>query len=454
MNLPRVYVIATGGAMAGPPAAPNATGLPTGELDKVLLAHLPEIENRAAVSGETFCNMGSYDFTPDIWIRLACRVNEILARDDIDGLVITHGTDTIEETAYFLNLTVKSEKPVVLVGTMPPAIDGSRNLQNAILLAGHPQSRGRGVLVLLNEQINGARDVTKTNTTHVETFKAVDLGFLGYCQDGEPHYYKATTRLHTVHSVFSVTPETILPRVDILYLYVGVDRKIVAAAIEAGAEGIVTAGFGHGNIGQDLREYLAAISPAVVVVRSSRTGTGLVTPHARRPRPQIPHRRQSQPPKSPHPPHARPRPHAQFTNHSRILRDLLKPMKAIKKHLHGDAFLLCSAFVLVPATDIYSFLEAAYRPLTANYLPLFRRNGYRTRRNEKPRAGKLAILPLAVPLFLVLAGTGTGRGSVGRVAGGRGGNGKKGLAGRAKWRVMVCFLDEKWSFIGVVLLEL
>jgi L-asparaginase len=243
---------------------------------------VPEIKQFAEISGEQVANIGSYAMTNDVWLKLAKRVNELLASDDTDGIVITHGTDTLEETAYFLNLVVKSNKPVILIGAMRPATaisaDGPVNLLNAVRLAGSKEAIGQGVLVAMNDQINGARDVTKTNTTHVETFKAPELGYLGYIQNGQPYFYHQSMRKHTTETEFDLTGITKLPRVDIVYGHVNGDRVLVDAAVAAGAKGIVHAGMGHGSIHPATKEgLLDARKAGVVIVKSSRVGNGMVT---------------------------------------------------------------------------------------------------------------------------------------------------------------------------------
>lgn len=284
MKKPRVFIIGTGGTIAGKAASKqDNTGYAPGAIGvRDLIEAVPEITEHAEVTGEQFCNIGSFDLTPEVWVNLACRVNEVLADEAVDGVVITHGTDTIEETAYFLNLTVKSHKPVVLVGAMRPATaisaDGPLNLLNGVILAGSQVARGKGVLVQMNDQINNAREVTKTNTIHVETFKSYDLGFLGYFQNGEPHFYRVPSRAHTLDTPFEVHPDQKLPRVDIVYMYGGADQTSAKAFIDAGAKGLVVAGFGHGNIFVETKEFLKeAVKNGIAVVRSSRTGTGMVT---------------------------------------------------------------------------------------------------------------------------------------------------------------------------------
>lgn len=282
--LPNVKILATGGTIAGSAASnTQMTGYTAGSIGiQVLIDAVPQMKQYANVSGEQVANIASPSITVPIWINIANRVNELLAQGDVDGIVITHGTDTLEETAYFLNLVVKSKKPVVLVGAMRPATaisaDGPVNLLNAVRLAANPDARGRGVMIAMNDEINGARDVTKTNTTHVQTFKAPELGYLGYINNGVAKFYKDTTRLHTYKSEFSVKGMSNLPYVPIVYGYVDVDAKFIKAAIDAGAKGIVFAGPGNGSIPKHLEEILYdAAKKGIVIVRSSRVGNGTTT---------------------------------------------------------------------------------------------------------------------------------------------------------------------------------
>ena len=220
---PNVKILATGGTIAGSAASATATtGYKAGALGiDVLINAVPEVKNYANVTGEQICSIDSKDMTNDIWLKLSKRCNELLSRSDVNGIVITHGTDTLEETAYFLNLTVKSDKPVVITGAMRPATaisaDGPMNLLNAVRVASNPKAAGHGVLVVLNDQINGARDVTKTNTTSVDTFKTPELGALGYMNDGVPEFYRDSTRVHTAKTEFNVMNLSELPYVKVIY---------------------------------------------------------------------------------------------------------------------------------------------------------------------------------------------------------------------------------------------
>jgi L-asparaginase len=178
----------------------------------------------------------------------------------VDGIVITHGTDTLEETAYFLNLVVKSRKPVVVVGSMRPSTalsaDGPINLYNAVMLAGSQEAVGRGVLVAMNDQINGARDVSKTNTTTTDTFKATELGMLGYIQGGKPYFYRAPLRKHTVETEFDVMNLSTLPQVEIAYAHANVGPVAIEALVASGAKGLVHAGVGNGSLPAKVRPAL------------------------------------------------------------------------------------------------------------------------------------------------------------------------------------------------------
>ena len=194
-ELPKVYILATGGTIAGSGSSATKSQYSAGQVAiGTLLDAVPAIKDIANVEGEQVVNIGSQDMSDDVWIVLAKRVNELLASADVNGVVITHGTDTMEETAFFLSLVVKSDKPVVLVGAMRPSTaisaDGPANLYNAVVTAASPSSKDRGVLVCMNGKVYGAADVTKTNTTSVETFQAPNSGPLGYVHNGEVRYYR------------------------------------------------------------------------------------------------------------------------------------------------------------------------------------------------------------------------------------------------------------------------
>jgi len=217
----------------------------------------------------------------DIMLKLAHRINELLPTPAVDGIVITHGTDTLEETAYFLNLVVKSDKPVVLVGSMRPSTavsaDGPLNLYNAVGVAADPQAKGRGVLVLMNDWIHGAHSLTKTSTTAVQTFMSPLRGLVGTAAYGTNDFYSTPPWKHTTGSEFDVKGVTKLPRVDIIFACADMSPDLIDAAAANGAKGIVIAGVGNGNMNKvSLDAAARAAKKGVVVVRSSRVATGSV----------------------------------------------------------------------------------------------------------------------------------------------------------------------------------
>src|SRR5450631_1719531 len=283
-QLPNVMVLATGGTIAGTGASSTTvvgyTAATVG-IERLLNA-VPELKTVANVKGEQVFQIASENMNNDYWLKLAKHVNELLARDDVDGIVITHGTDTIEETAYFLNLVVKSRKPVVIVGAMRPgtalSADGPINLYNAAILAGSEEAVGKGVLVTLNDEINGAREVTKTNTATTGTFRNWEMGFLGYMQDNKPHFYRQSTRKHTVDTEFDVSKLDVLPAVDIVYGYANMNRIPIDAFVAAGDKGLVHAGTGDGSLARPAIEpaLIEARKKGVVIVRASRVGNGIV----------------------------------------------------------------------------------------------------------------------------------------------------------------------------------
>ena len=290
--LPLVWVLSTGGTISGKGA--TSTSLADYKagalLGEELVAAVPEIAQIARVKVEQIANVSSTDITIANWLTLANRINAIYESDPaVAGVVITHGTNTLEETAYFLNLTVKHDRPVVLVGSMRPAsaisADGPLNLLNAVRTASSPDARGKGVLVVLNDAINAARDVTKTNTYRVETFRATELGVLGYVDADAVAFYRASLKRHTARSEFDVKGMTTLPQVDILYSYVQPSTVMAQALVAGGVKGIVYAGTGAGLMSTAEREALkpfVALPEATrpILVRSNRTGNGRVIPQA------------------------------------------------------------------------------------------------------------------------------------------------------------------------------
>ena len=282
-NLPNIVILATGGTIAGTGASSTVTVGYTSATVGVaaLIEAVPEMKNIANVSGEQVVQIGSNNMTNEIWLMLAKKINELLASPDVDGIVITHGTDTMEETAYFLNLVVKSQKPVVLVGSMRPSTamsaDGPINIYNAVVLAASKNAWGKGVFIAMNDSILSARETTKTSTFLTNTFRAPELGLLGYIQSNEAHFYRVPVRRHTVDSQFDIMAIDVLPRVDIVYGYANATRIVVDALTESGVHGIVNAGVGNGSLFDEVEKGLVdARAKGIIIVRSSRVGNGMV----------------------------------------------------------------------------------------------------------------------------------------------------------------------------------
>lgn len=286
--LPRIAVLATGGTIAGAAAdATNTSGYQAGVVgvDR-LLAAVPALAGVARIAPEQIASVDSKDMTMSLWSTLAQRIDALLAADDIDGIVVTHGTDTLEETAYFLHLTIRSAKPVVLTAAMRPAsalsADGPLNLLNAVTVAAHADARGRGVLVAFNNRIHSARDVAKTSTYAVDAFQSAEIGALGWVQDGRVEFQRGVVRAHTFASEFAAGLSALSngaawPQVEIVGSYAGVSPIAVDAMLNAGVRGIVVAGTGNGSIHAALMPALTdAVSRGVAVVRASRVGSGHV----------------------------------------------------------------------------------------------------------------------------------------------------------------------------------
>jgi L-asparaginase len=276
----RVQVLATGGTIAGQAASDVDEGYRSGEVGVAsLLSAVPGLRSLARLRGEQLAQVGSQDMNDDLWLRLAARVNALFAADEADGVVITHGTDTAEETGYFLHLVVKSDRPIVLTGAMRPSTalsaDGPLNLYNAVAVAADPEARGRGVIVAVNDDLHSARDVTKSSTTDVQTFISPGPGLLGTVSYGRIRYFRRPTRLHTRESEFSIDGIESLPRVDVLYAHSNMPADLVRASVALGARGIVMAGMGNGNVSTDAADALAdAAASGVIVVRSTRVVSG------------------------------------------------------------------------------------------------------------------------------------------------------------------------------------
>jgi len=279
---PNIVILATGGTIAGRGESGTKSSYSAGAVGvETLVEAVPQLAELASVRGEQVANVGSQDMSDAIWLQLAQRVNAVLADDSVAGVVITHGTDTIEETAYFLNLVVHSDKPVVLTAAMRPATalsaDGPLNIYNAVAVAADPEAQGRGVLVVINDDIHGSRGMTKTSTTDVQTFVSPERGLIGTSLYGENHFYRYPYKRHTVKSGFSVADVKSLPRVDVIYMHAGAAPDLIDAAVASGARGLVIAGVGNGNLNQQSQAAVQrATQRGVAVVRSSRVTRGIV----------------------------------------------------------------------------------------------------------------------------------------------------------------------------------
>lgn len=279
---PHIVIVATGGTIAGSAESSTAGGYTSGAVAvDVLIDAVPQLKKFADVRGVQVSSIGSQDMNDEVWIKLATEVNRLAAQPDVDGIAITHGTDTMEETAYFLNLVVKTDKPVVMTGSMRPSTalsaDGPLNIYNAVGVASDPRARGRGVLVVLNDQIHGARAVTKRHTTEVQTFESPEVGVIGVCLFDDREFSRTPVRAHTTATPFTVKEGQKLPRVDVIYANAGMSPDLVDAAVANGAKGLVIAGVGDGNLTTPALDAVKrAIAKGVVVVRSSRVGEGIV----------------------------------------------------------------------------------------------------------------------------------------------------------------------------------
>ncbi len=283
MHRPRLHLLATGGTIAG--ASASATQYvgyrPAVTPVDALLAAVPALAEVADITGEQVAQVASQDMTGALRLALAQRINALLATDTFDGVIVTHGTNTLEETAYFLNLTVRSRKPVVLVGAMRPAnalsADGPMNLFRAAVVAASEQAAGRGVVVVMNDRIIGARDLHKADTMTVDAFSAPLFGVLGLVSDRHAHFYRGGLRRHTADSAFVVSHLHSLPSVHIAYGHEDDDGTAIDAFVAAGAQGIVHAGAGTASVSQRVQPaILEAVARGVVVVRAPRGAHGLL----------------------------------------------------------------------------------------------------------------------------------------------------------------------------------
>ena len=284
-QLPRVIILATGGTIAGVGASSDRAGYEAGKIPvDQLVGAIPTVKKIATITGEQISSVGSQDMTIDIWKKLAVRINEIIAKKEADGIVVTHGTDTQEETAYFLDLVVPSSMPVVLTGSMRPSTaisaDGPKNLYDAITVAIDPKSKGRGVLVSFNEGIFDGREVMKMSTTFTNAFGSPNTGAIGHAYDGKVEYYANAVREKDPKSPVTITADTKLPRVDIVYMYADAPPDMIDMLVSKKVDGIVIAGVGNGNFNKAYMEAVKrAVAAGVIVCRASRAPSGRVLLH-------------------------------------------------------------------------------------------------------------------------------------------------------------------------------
>ncbi|HCW19157.1 MULTISPECIES: asparaginase [Achromobacter] len=281
--LPVVAVLATGGTIAGAQADATSAGYKAGSFSvNDLLAAVPQLAGIADIRAEQVANVGSQNMTHEVWRALAERVETLCQDASVAGIVITHGTDTLEETAYFLSLVIPHDKPVVLVGAMRPATalgaEGPANLYNAVALARHPDARGRGPLVVMNEDVHYAREIQKIASAGLCAFASPNRGRAGVMHGGVPCFYSRNTTTHTTQSEFSLAllQQAGWPRVDIVYAHANLQADLIDF-LAGLADGIVLAGVGDGNatdLGVDALSR--AVAGGTAVVRASRTGSGFV----------------------------------------------------------------------------------------------------------------------------------------------------------------------------------
>ncbi len=274
-----ILILATGGTIAGVGEIGKSTVYRSGKLTAdELISEIPEINNIAPLETMQICNVNSDDITADIWLKLASIINRESKDDNVKGFVITHGTDTLEETAYFLNLAVKTKKSVIITGSMRPATsisaDGPMNLYQAVCAAASPETEGQGVLAVFADRIYTARSVTKTSTYQLTAISAGRMGAIGVIRDGKVYMYETTNKAHTQKAEFDVAKIDALPKVTILYFHVDAPAELLKYAAEH-SDGIVIAGAGAGEFSLVYGEMIKTLSVPVVV--SSRVDDGLIT---------------------------------------------------------------------------------------------------------------------------------------------------------------------------------
>jgi len=284
-QLPKVIILATGGTIAGAGVSADRAGYTAGKIPiDDLIGAIPLVKKVANITGEQVSSIGSQDMTIDIWKKLAVRINQIYANKEADAIVITHGTDTQEETAYFLDLVVPKEMPVVLTGSMRSSTaisaDGPKNLYDAITVAIDPKTKNRGVLVSFNEGIFDAREVMKMSTTFTNAFGSPNTGAIGHAFDGKVEYYANAVREVNPQQPVKITADTKLPVVDIAYMYADAPAHNIDDLIAKKVDGIVIAGVGNGNFNKAYMDAVKrAVAAGIVICRASRAPSGRVVLH-------------------------------------------------------------------------------------------------------------------------------------------------------------------------------
>lgn len=280
VKLPNVVILATGGTIAGAGASTANSATYTAAKVPVdqLLASVPELKNIAKVRGEQAMQIASESISNDNLLALGKHVSKLVKQADVDGVVITHGTDTLEETAYFLDLVIHSEKPVIVVGSMRPgtamSADGMLNLYNAVAVAGTPSARGKGVLVTMNDEIQSGRDVSKTINIRPNAFNS-PWGALGMVVEGKAYWFRLPAKRHTIGSEFDIDKIDSLPRVDIAYAHGNLDDTAYQAFAKAGAKAIIHAGTGNGSVAANVVPTLKALrADGLQIIRSSHVNQG------------------------------------------------------------------------------------------------------------------------------------------------------------------------------------
>ncbi|HPG62114.1 MAG TPA: asparaginase [Casimicrobium sp.] len=280
---PRILILATGGTIAGAATSSASISSYTSAVTGIdqIVAAVPDIKRVADVTGEQVLQIGSESFNNERLLLLARRVSAAVKSDDVDGVVITHGTDTMEETAYFLNLCIRSDKPIVLTGSMRPgtalSADGPLNLLNAVIVSGHRDAAGKGVLVVMNDEIHSARDVYKSDAFRTDSFLSL-YGPLGLVIDGSPRFYRLPARPHTLRSEFDIDAMTELAPVGVVYTHGNMSRSAYDACVSDGAQAVIHMGFGGGTVPDYIAPVLAELRQrGVIILRTTRTSGGALS---------------------------------------------------------------------------------------------------------------------------------------------------------------------------------